>query len=164
MREFQSIAAFIEHVSTLHAKEALAVHNGLKRAAKMVEVQAKSEIGVYQSAIGEFPKWEELADSTKDDRVSKGYTENDPLLRSGKLRDSIHHDVDGLEAIIGSDSDIAVYQELGTENIPPRPFLGSALAIKEGQVIRIIGEHVVSALIGGSAFSYRLPGFVEPSK
>lgn len=162
MHEFHSIAHFIEHLTTLHAKEALAVRHGLERAAKVVEKQAKAEIGVYQPAVGEFPKWEELADSTKADRVSQGFTENDPLLRSGELRDSIGHSVEGLEAVIGSTSEIAVYQEMGTSRIPPRPFLGTALANKHGQVVRIIGEHAVGALIGGNPFSYTLPGFTEP--
>jgi HK97 gp10 family phage protein len=164
MREFHSIASFVQHIATLQAKEVLSVRKGLARAAKIVESQAKSEIGHYQDPIANFPGWEELDQSTKDDRVSKGFTENDPLLRNGKLRDSIHHDVDGLEATIGSDSDIAVYQELGTDKIPPRPFLGTALAIKDKQIVRIIGEHAVGALIDGNTFSYRLPGFIEPSK
>lgn len=164
MREFHSIASFVEHITTLQAKEVLSIRKGLAKAAKIVETQARSEIGHYQDPIADFPGWQELAQSTKDDRVSKGFAENDPLLRDGKLRDSIHHDIDGLEATIGSDSNIAVYQELGTDKIPPRPFLGTALAIKQGQIVRIIGEHAVGALLDGSAFSYHLPGFSEPTK
>lgn len=156
--EFHSIAHFVEHLATLHAKEALGVRHGLDRAAKLVEKAAKAEIGHYQPASGPFPSWAELAESTKADRVSQGYTENDPLLRSGKLRDSIGHTVEGLEACIGSDMDIAVYQELGTKTIPPRPFLGPALFNNEHKVVKLIGEHASGALLGGSPFSYAFPG------
>ena len=51
----------------------------MERAAKVVEREAKSEIGEYQdSTISPFPAWAELADSTKDNRVRLGFTENDP--------------------------------------------------------------------------------------
>jgi hypothetical protein len=49
-------------------------------------------------------------------------------LRTGALRDSIGHDVDGTTVIVGSLSDVAVDQELGTRTDPPRPFLASTAA------------------------------------
>ncbi len=161
MHEFHSIAHFIEHLGTMHAKEAMALRHGLKHAAEIVEKQAKAEIGNYQQAIADFPAWAELAENTKEDRVSKGFTENDPLSRTGGLRDSITHEVEGLEAVIGSESPIALYQELGTATIPPRSFLGTALASKQSQVVKLIGEHAVGALIEGRPFSYLPPGFSE---
>jgi hypothetical protein len=51
-----------------------------------------------------------------------------PWLRTGALRESIGHEVNGAVAVIGSSSDVAVDQELGTRAIPPRPFLASTAA------------------------------------
>ena len=96
----------------------------LEAVGSKIERDAKEIIGHYQrSDTGPFPEWEELAPSTKADRVSKGFTPNDPLLRTGELRDSIGHEVRGRSVAIGSDLDIAIYQEMGTATIPPRPFL-----------------------------------------
>ncbi len=158
MHEFKSIGEFVKHLATVKVAEGLAVRSGLKRAAKLVEKQAKAEIGHYQKSVGPFQAWPELAESTREDRVQKGFTENDPLLRTGGLRDSISHQVSGLEAVIGSSSQVALWQELGTPKMPPRPFLGTALAHKEKQVVKLIGDHTVSALIDGRAFSYPLRG------
>jgi negative regulator of sigma E activity len=51
-----------------------------------------------------------------------------PWLRTGALRASISHVTDGNVAVVGSTSDVAVDQELGTRTIPPRPFLASTAA------------------------------------
>jgi phage gpG-like protein len=117
----------------------------------VVEKEAKAEIGHYQGAAGPFSAWPELADATKEDRLKSGFSENDPLLRTGELRDSIEHTAGVDEAVVGSNSDIAVYQELGTQHIPPRSFLGGAAVRKGEEVANILGRHVVKALAGGSS-------------
>lgn len=149
MREFESVALFAEHLLTLEVAIAATTHRALEKAARIVEKDAKGQIGSYQEAAGPFQDWAELAESTKEDRVRKGYTENDPLLRDGKLRDSITHEVEVHEAVIGSKSDIAAYQEFGTPTIPPRPFMGPAVFKNKGKIQRILGEALVEGLIGG---------------
>ncbi len=67
---------------------------------------------------------------------------------TGDLCDSIERTVTGREAYIGSNSEVAEYQELGTSRIPPRGFLGSALVNKTDEVVKIVGEGVAGALIG----------------
>lgn len=115
-------------------------HHALEEAAKLVETEAKRVIGTYDYG------WPELADATKEDRNRKGYADNEPLLRDGALRDSIEHKVVSREeAQIGSDSDVAVAQELGTATIPPRSFLAGAAAHKEKEVVEILGHHTVRA-------------------
>ncbi|WP_086642933.1 hypothetical protein [Acetobacter sp. DsW_063] len=126
-----------------------AAHLGLQAAARTVQEEAKAEIGHYQGAIGGLPAWAELADSTKDDRVRQGYTENDPGLRSGAMRDSIETTVTSQEATIGSDDDNLVYFELGTTKQPPRTVLAGALMRKEKEVVHEIGERFVGTLVGG---------------
>lgn len=139
---------FAEHLAKLAVTEVVALQAGLKGAAKLVEKEAKAEIGHYQPAMGSFQAWPELADSTKADRVRQGYTENDPLLRSGELRDSYKSEVNGYEAVIGSESDIALWQELGTSRIPARSVLGTAAFKNKNKIRAILGTAAVSGLIG----------------
>ncbi len=147
--EFSSIAQFAEHLLLASAKEVLALHAGLEKCAQLIENTAKAEIGTYQQATGPFQDWAELADATKEDRMQQGYTENDPLLRSGELRDSIQHETGGLEAVIGSTSPIMAYQEFGTGTIPPRPVLGPASFKNKRKIQGILGASMVSGLFNG---------------
>ncbi|MDA8256526.1 MAG: hypothetical protein M0Z99_12950 [Betaproteobacteria bacterium] len=162
---FDSPLAFALHLAERAAVIDRAAHSALNEASKVIEKAAKDQIGHYQAAIGPFPEWQELSASTKQDRISQGYSENEPLLRAGDLRDSITHEVSGLEAVIGSDSDIASYQELGTSTIPPRPFLGPAAIKSRKRVEEILGAAVVGAMLYGDAgYSVRLADYegVQP--
>lgn len=159
MKEFD-LAGFASHLAKLPLAVAHAQHEAMEHAARKVQAEAKSLIGNYQPDAGPFVAWAELADATKGDRLRRGFSENDPLLRTGHLRDSIEYqvslgfEVGQVEAEVGSNSDIAVYQELGTSGggwggpIPPRSFLGIAAVHKSGEVVKICGGFVVSALSG----------------
>ena len=147
MREF-SIFEALAKMAAIAAEIEIETHKALEDAAKVVEKEAKAELGTYQDAAAPFVGWAELADYTKDDRVKRGFTENDPGLRSGELRDSIGSKVEGHEAAIGSDMDEAVWFELGTTTQPPRSFLGAAAVRKEQEVVDIIGEGAVIGLAG----------------
>ena len=52
-----------------------------------------------------------------------------PWLRTGSLQNSIKHRANENSAVIGSDSPVAVAQELGTHTIPPRPFLSTTASV-----------------------------------
>jgi HK97 gp10 family phage protein len=153
MKEF-SLEAFAAHLLVIAEAEQVAARRALQKAAKVVEKRAKQKIGEYQQETGPFIAWPELAESTKADRVKQGYPEDEPLLRSGEMRDSIGiaTSLDGLEVQIGSNSDIAVYQELGTQHIPPRSFLGGAVSDKLPEIKEIIGRAIVTALVGKEVF------------
>jgi HK97 gp10 family phage protein len=148
MKEFTSLGQFARHLATLEVAVALELRRGLDEVATAVRDKAKDEIGSYQAAIGPFPAWAQLAESTVEDRVAKGYSPDQPLLRSGEMRDSIGKDVSGIEATIGSTSQVAVYQELGTDKIPPRPFLGPAVLHNEALIKRILGKAFIAGLLG----------------
>jgi HK97 gp10 family phage protein len=148
MKEFTSLGQFARHLATLEVAVALELRAGLDQVATAVKEKAKDEIGEYQKAIGPFPAWAPLAESTVADRVAKGYSPDEPLLRTGEMRDSIDKSVSGMEATIGSTSQIAVYQELGTDKIPPRPFLGPAVLHNEKLIKRILGRAFVTGLLG----------------
>lgn len=135
-------AGLLMHLShTLPA----ARHHALEAAGQIVEDQAKAYLGTYDAR----PEWQELADFTKEDRVAKGFPENEPLLRTGELRDSIHHVVVGNTAHVGSDDDKAVWQELGTVHIPPRSFLKSAVIASVQHIDHITGQTVHAHLSSG---------------
>lgn len=147
-KDFNSTREFAEHLNKMIFNEAAQLHKGLKAAAKLIEKSAKSEFGTYQDSAGPFDEWKELADATKKDRVNKNFPENEPLLRTGALRDSITHQVEHLEAAIGSDSDIMIYQELGTKTIPPRPVLGPAAFRNKNKIQKIIAHAAVAGVMG----------------
>lgn len=80
-------------------------------------------------------------------RVGEDHTA--PWLRTGELRASIASQTSEDAAIIGSTTPVAVYQELGTRSIPPRPFLAPAAATEAEGVVHDIA-HAVRAAIEAS--------------
>ncbi|MGA8120389.1 hypothetical protein [Rouxiella badensis] len=94
--------------------------------AKEVEKEAKEEIGHYQQAVGPFEAWAPLAESTQEDRVRRGFSADEPELRTGELRDSIKSEASGLSSIAGSTSEVMLWQENGTAKMPPRAIIGTA--------------------------------------
>lgn len=113
----------------------------------VAERKAKEMIGEYQ------PGWAPLAEATVEDKVQKGYAPPDnPLLREGDMRESIGHAVlFGAEfgmamLVVGSPSPVALWQELGTSRIPPRPFLGRAIIEIEPEAKVALSEMVVKVL------------------
>lgn len=150
MKQFRSLTDFSLFAAAVLPVIALAeMERGLKKCAVLVENTAKQEIGVYQGAIGPFSPWPALADSTQAERARLGYSPDEPLLRTGELRDSIKHEVDRLHAVIGSKEDKAAWQEFGTDKIPPRPFMGPAVIHNEKQILQILGKTVARGISGG---------------
>ena len=148
MREL-SLGMLAAHLATMPAKHLKLLEKGLDEAANRVKNRAKKKLGVYQDTDGIHGAWPELAESTKADRVRKGFTANDPGLRSGEMRGSIGHQANGLEAVIGSNDDNLVYFELGTSKQPPRSVLGAALFEEMPKVLEIVGGASVSGIVNG---------------
>ncbi|KTS09733.1 hypothetical protein SB2_11805 [Methylobacterium radiotolerans] len=144
MAEFGSLAHFAAHLTGIVAAEEHIKHHALEEAAKLVEKRAKEVIGTYD--LG----WPQLAEATQKEREARGFSANEPLLRKGDLRDSIEHNVGRDEAHVGSNSDVAVWQELGTKRIPPRSFLMGTAVEQEHKLHEILGHGVAKALIKGS--------------
>lgn len=131
-------------------------HAALEKAARAVEKRAKEKIGEYQEQIGPFIAWPELAESTKEERLKLGYTENDPGLRSGEMRDSIEHQVHAPEAHVGSNDDKLVWFELGTSKQPPRSVIGGAAVEKSDEIMKIVGETATAWLVGKGVHQGRI--------
>ena len=152
-----TLAGFISHIATAQHRIEKATHKALEKAARIVEAEAKRELGHYQSAAGPFVAWAELAPSTKDQRVRLGFTENDPGLRSGEMLRSISHVVGDKEAVIGSNDQKMVWFELGTGKQPPRSALGGAAFRKEKQIVHALASPVVTGLMGNDVHNGYFP-------
>ncbi|GAC1332095.1 MAG: hypothetical protein NVSMB20_03100 [Bradyrhizobium sp.] len=149
------LAGFAAHLGKLGVSVIAEQHHALEHAAMVVEKEAKSSIGTRQGAAGPFVAWAPLAQTTLDGwgghpgKIALGYSPpENPLLREGDLRNSIEHTVHLTVAYVGSNSDIAVWQELGTEKMPPRSFLGGAAFRKAHQISHDIGHSMAQVLMG----------------
>ena len=148
MKEFNGFFEFAAHLIASDIAVIESLNRGLKIFAASVEKTAKDEIGFYQDAVGPFPAWAELAESTETEKARLGYPLEAPLLRTGDMKDSISHEVGMLEAVVGSTDDKMVYHEFGTSRMPPRPVLGPALYHNRAKIEKILGAAVVTGLIG----------------
>lgn len=132
------------------ATMAIADREAIEHAANVVLKEVKSEPGEYQKGAGPFADWGPLADATLKDKAAKGLPSPSPELRTGTLRDSYERTiVSNHEAQVGSNSDVAVAQELGTSKMPPRSIVGIAGARKEHEIHRDTGRIVHGFLVGG---------------
>jgi hypothetical protein len=175
-KSFNSIGAFIEHLERIAATAQLTANRGLHNATEMVWEESRHSIGEYQEAAGPFKEWADLADSTLEGstgphgehypgKIELGYAPPDnPLLRTGELRDAIEFAVTSNKGVVGVPSgtvgngteedptrdigDVAVDHELGTRNMPARSFLGRALFVKTKEVVATIGHAVILGLEG----------------
>lgn len=153
MSKIYTPIGFAEKLIKIAFAEEFALHEGLKVVASKVEKTAKKEIGTYQGAVGSFPAWAQLAESTEREKVRLGYNTNEPLLRTGDLRDSIEHEVKGLEAVIGSKSQIMVYHEFGTVKMPARPVIGPAAYRNKEKIKKILGGAVLAGMFDKKVIS-----------
>lgn len=109
----------------------------------MTEVanEAKRVIGTYEYG------WPQLAESTQEDRVKRGFTPNNPLERTGELRDSIGHRAaiapDGADGLVFSGEKKALWAEMGTVTQPARSFLMRSLIRAAGRIDAIYGAFAV---------------------
>jgi hypothetical protein len=154
MNIFNSFGEFGLHLLTMVARDHILEHEALEEACKQIEERAKEKIGHdEQPAAGPFAAWKPLAQSTIEEKEYLGYVDhlspNDSLLRTGEMRDSIEHKVIGHKGHVGSNSESAFYQELGTASIPARSFLGGAAFELAPHIAKEIGIEFGAFLAGG---------------
>jgi hypothetical protein len=130
----------------------------------IIESDSKGRIGSYHAQVGPFPMWDELADSTKTERLAKGYSDDEPLYREGDLQNSISKEATPWLVLVGVKNgipsrgkaemaDIAIWQEFGAArkgipHIPPRPYLGPALYATMDKTLPIAAAAVMARLTG----------------
>jgi phage gpG-like protein len=73
---------------------------------------------------------------------------DDPLVLSGKLRDSIQHElnIEQLESVIYSDVEYAAVHEYGHGNVPARSYLRLTLWDNEDYVNRVLNSRIEKLL------------------
>jgi hypothetical protein len=156
MKEFQNLRAFSEHLAMAVKKQLFYEEFILRTMGQVIEDDAKRKFGIYQERAGPFREWAPLAVATMKDRERKGFEPNNPLYRTGDLMHSIHQRVNMAEKknVIGSDSDIMVWQERGTKRtgwggpIPPRPVLGPAAFQNKKVIAKVAAAGLVSWILG----------------
>jgi hypothetical protein len=115
------------------------VHDALEKACVIIENEAKSYPGEYQTG------WAPL----KPETIERKATGDSPLLETGAMRDSIQHIVQGKSGFVGSDSDVAVFMEKGTSRgVPPRSFLSLAAQQKGEEAAHAVGSELFTKMIG----------------
>lgn len=147
-----TLAGFATLTTGMAAKLDKIQRDCLESGAKVLEKEAKRVLGTYDYG------WMQLADATKEDRISRGYTPNEPGLREGDMRDSIEHVVvNAHEAQIGSNDDKMLWFDIGTPNQPPRPVFQPA-AIAKGEEVALELGHSAMDVLTGKAHSTKLIG------
>ncbi len=113
----------------------------------------KARIG-HRDMMGSthFFPWAEWSPWTKDkhDTLDNAGIENGYLLVSGEMRDSLEYVASGDELVVGSNSDVMLWQELGTEKIPPRSVLGAVFERNLEWIKRSIARAYFAAWRGAS--------------
>jgi phage gpG-like protein len=139
MSGVMSLAGFASLLQEAVRSMPVLLHAAMEHAAQVVEAEAKRVIGTHEYG------WPPLAESTLARKSA-----DTPLLETGEMRDSIEHYSSFDNAVIGSNNDKAVWHELGTNRIPPRPFLSGAAQHKAEEVRDIIAETVIGHLKTGN--------------
>jgi hypothetical protein len=158
VKRFKSCSLFAEYLLLIAAEQKRLEREGLEKASHIVETEAKALMGHYGQG------WDPLKDATKEQRLKLGFPEDEPLLRNGALRDAVEASVGDGEAVVGVASamvgdgskanpvrDIAVVakaQELGTDTIPARSFLGTACVQHEDAIVEAMLMPMIHALQG----------------
>ena len=112
-----------------------------------------------RAMYGESPPLRDLRESTQAERIGKGYSANQPLLRDGTLRDSVIAVATPTTARIESTTPIAAYHEFGYVTqpfgnafanpvaVPPRPvFRYTILAV--APLVQELGGMVAKKVLG----------------
>jgi hypothetical protein len=142
----EGFARFTEAIAVSHNK---VVSAGLAVGAVAIRKKA-------HEIFGDNAKLASLAPSTQEERSRQGFTPNDPLVRTGELRDSLEVEAGLMMAGVGSPDILMRYHELGDTRgrYPPRPVLTLATA-------EAMPESTLSQARRSSCLA-RLPSSTEP--
>lgn len=96
--------------------------------------------------FGDPQKLQTLAESTQAERERLGYPANEPLVRTGELRDSLKVEAEGPIAVVGSELEMMAWHEFGTSRTPSRPVLGIATteASAENGAVILAGAQAIA--------------------
>lgn len=140
----KSLAEFEAELEAAITAVVPAIEVGLDKVGMLAETLAHHYPGHYQ------PGWAPLAESTLEDKASKGFPVPSPLLRTGEMAESYKRELEPTElaVVVGSEEQNALWQEMGTSRIPPRPVLAPAMASSLPYAHDVFGEIAVALLTG----------------
>ena len=141
MMDLKQFAAMLERGI---AETVPAIEIGLDKVGTLAQTIAAELPGHYQ------PGWAPLAESTLKDKEAKGFPVPSPLKRTGEMAGSYKKELDlaELAVVVGSDEPKALWQEMGTSRIPPRPVLAPAMSRSLPYAGDVFGEIAVKLLTG----------------
>jgi phage gpG-like protein len=142
MTKVFTLLGFIAEIPAIQRDVEAAGPKIIEKACKIVQARAKKTLGTNLAS------WVQLAAGTIADKQRQGFPTPKPLLRTGKMRDSIEYVVHGNEGAVGSNDPVAVFQELGTSRMPPRSFLVSSAISSSDQIARMATAATVAAFSG----------------
>jgi hypothetical protein len=117
---------------------------GLDKVGTLAQTLAAHYPGEYQ------PGWAPLAESTLRDKEAQGFPVPSPLRRTGEMAESYAKELvaSELAVVVGSPEKKALYQEMGTSRMPPRPVVTKAMQNALPYAADVFG-HVAVALLSG---------------
>lgn len=141
----KSLAEFERELTAALSRVVPQIEIGLDKVGTLAQTLAAHYPGEYQ------PGWTPLAESTLKDKASKGFPVPSPLKRTGEMAESYSHEVDfvDLAVVVGSKEKVALWQEMGTSRIPPRPVLALAMQNSIPYALDVFGAVAISLLPGG---------------
>lgn len=123
---------------------------------------------LVRKVYGDRKKLAPLAPATQEDRVARGYTANNPLLRDGTLlKNNVQRHSEGMVAAVGTPEIINLYHEKGYINhrtgtaVPPRPVFAIAMKEMEKHVMEYLKEATEELLEGMHGAASATRGFVD---
>jgi hypothetical protein len=132
-----SLLGFVAKLKTIELEMNVLGPALVARACELVAAEAQRVIGTYDYG------WPSLAASTLAKKSA-----DTPLLETGEMRNSIEWTAHGLHGEVGSNNDKAVWHELGTSRIPPRPFLAGAAMALEPKIHDLFKRAVMAVALG----------------
>ena len=155
-QEVEGLEAFALHLLAADIAWRETQKMALNKAAKLIKEDARAQIGEYQDAVGNYPAWAPLAESTEDEKARLGAPPDAPLLRFGDLQKSFRSTLVGHDELIVGSTDLNMeWHEFGTVKMPPRPVLGPALLKNMPAIQVLLGGALVEAMVSGQRLGYR---------
>lgn len=140
----KTLAEFADQLEAELRSVTVRLEVGLDKVGTLAQTLAAEYPGHYQ------PGWPKLAESTLADKAAKGFAVPSPLKRTGEMAESYRKELEPAElaVVVGSEEKKALWQEMGTSHIPPRPVVATAMQNSLPYAADVFGEIAVSLLAG----------------
>jgi hypothetical protein len=107
-----------EHMRKAAAKLPKAIEKELDTQGALILTEIKAKFGTYQAG------WPQLAEVTQEQRTKLGFSPNDPLFRSGDLRDAVKAERTDFKLFIGIKDGAVTLEAPGSKPVDAALVLG----------------------------------------